>query len=147
MTASRHSHLWVIPGGGVEPDEDPERAAVREVREEAGVDGRVQRSLGVFENGQKRHRTWVYEFHVSEELHVWEDGQTRRRSWFQLDEAKRQLGLHKPVQKAYLDSYSALLLVDRRAATSDDNASRVEFHQASGDACMSDLRSENKLDL
>lgn len=40
---------WVVPGGGVEPLEDPENAAKREILEEAGVRGELGRYLGVFE--------------------------------------------------------------------------------------------------
>jgi 8-oxo-dGTP pyrophosphatase MutT (NUDIX family) len=41
---------WVQPGGKVEPDEHPEQAAVREVREETGLDVEVTDMIGV------RHR-------------------------------------------------------------------------------------------
>ena len=38
-----------MPGGGVEPEEEPSVTAVREVLEEAGVMGKLGRCLGVFE--------------------------------------------------------------------------------------------------
>ena len=41
--------MWIVPGGGVEPNELPDMAAIREVREEAGVNGALGRCLGVFE--------------------------------------------------------------------------------------------------
>ncbi|MGC4190177.1 MAG: NUDIX domain-containing protein [Thermomicrobiales bacterium] len=31
--------LWVLPGGGIDPDEDPETAALRELWEETGLTG------------------------------------------------------------------------------------------------------------
>lgn len=38
---------WTMPGGGLEPGEDPERAARREVREETGYKVAVQGLLGI----------------------------------------------------------------------------------------------------
>lgn len=49
MTSSRRPELWIVPGGGVEPEEEPSVTAVREVLEEAGVIGSLGRCLGVFE--------------------------------------------------------------------------------------------------
>lgn len=49
VSSSKEPNKWVIPGGGVEPDEQTDRAALREVREEAGVEGHLGRCLGVFE--------------------------------------------------------------------------------------------------
>ena len=49
MTSSRRPEKWIVPGGGVEPEEEPSVTATREVLEEAGVIGKLGRSLGVFE--------------------------------------------------------------------------------------------------
>lgn len=52
VTSSRRPELWIVPGGGVEPNEEPSVTAVREVLEEAGVVGELGRCLGVFEVNQ-----------------------------------------------------------------------------------------------
>ncbi len=49
MTSSRRPDQWIFPGGGVEPEEDASVTAVREVVEEAGVTGKLDRFLGIFE--------------------------------------------------------------------------------------------------
>lgn len=38
---------WTMPGGGLEPGEDPERAARREVREETGYRVAIEELLGI----------------------------------------------------------------------------------------------------
>ena len=46
-------HLWTTPGGMLEPAESPADAAVREVREELGVDVELVHLVGVY----SRHRS------------------------------------------------------------------------------------------
>jgi len=55
VSSSRHANQWVVPGGGVEPHETQVVAAIREVVEEAGVRGKIDRCLGVFEVNTKSH--------------------------------------------------------------------------------------------
>ena len=49
VSSSKHADRWVVPGGGIEPCEEPRLAAVREALEEAGAKGHIGRFFGVFE--------------------------------------------------------------------------------------------------
>lgn len=58
---------WQLPKGLVEAGEEPERAAIREVREEAGIDGRIVAPLDVVEywyvgNEREQGRTRFHKF-------------------------------------------------------------------------------------
>ncbi|XP_065323892.1 diphosphoinositol polyphosphate phosphohydrolase 1-like [Gordionus sp. m RMFG-2023] len=109
VTSSRSPDHWVVPGGGLEPHEDPESAASREALEEAGIRGQLGRCLGVFENSERKHRTFVYVFMVKEELPYWEEALKigRRRKWFSVREAKHVLDLYRPLQTVYLNTLKA----------------------------------------
>ncbi|XP_041059528.1 diphosphoinositol polyphosphate phosphohydrolase 2-like [Cetorhinus maximus] len=104
VSSSRHPDQWIVPGGGMEPDEEPGSAAVREVYEEAGVKGKLGRLLGIFENRDRKHRTYVYVLVVTEILEDWEDSVNigRKRKWFKIEDAIEVLQRHKPVHAEYL---------------------------------------------
>lgn len=105
VSSSRHPDQWIVPGGGMEPEEESCEAAVREVFEEAGVKGKLGRLLGVFEQNQDRkNRTYVYVLTVTETLEAWEDSVNigRKREWFTVEEAIKVLQSHKPVHAEYL---------------------------------------------
>ena len=44
--AGRKPGLWALPKGNIAPGEDPAATAVREVEEETGATGRLERKLG-----------------------------------------------------------------------------------------------------
>ncbi|CAH1056257.1 NUDIX hydrolase [Paenibacillus pseudetheri] len=50
---------WALPGGFVRPDETTEQAAVRELREETGVDDVYMEQLYTFSDVGRDPRTWV----------------------------------------------------------------------------------------
>jgi 8-oxo-dGTP pyrophosphatase MutT (NUDIX family) len=59
---SREKLLWSLPKGHIEAGESPEQAAIREVREETGIESEIQTSLGVIDfwfmaGGKRIHKT------------------------------------------------------------------------------------------
>ena len=58
---------WCLPGGGIEPGEDPKAAALRELKEECLVAGRLLKLTSLVEYGRDdRHYTYLVEIGTQE---------------------------------------------------------------------------------
>lgn len=65
LVKRRDVPVWVLPGGGIDPGESPETAAVREVFEESGVEVRILRKVAKYSaNGWLSAETHVFECEV-----------------------------------------------------------------------------------
>lgn len=90
VTARLQPHLWVLPKGHIEPGETPEQAAVREVKEEAGVDASVMAAIGRVDfrgrQGDVHSQFFLMEFVAEGPLE-----EKRRRVWMSAPDARRAL--------------------------------------------------------
>ena len=99
LISTQEGRRWQLPKGHIEEVETPETTAVREVREETGVTGRVVAPLpGVdywfAERGGKRiHKTVDYFLldYVSGSAADFDPGEVSGASWFPWDEAIRRI--------------------------------------------------------
>jgi len=67
--------VWVLPGGGIDPNETPENAVVREILEETGLTVKIDRLIGrYYPINRLTKRTLLYECSkVSGELKISEE--------------------------------------------------------------------------
>lgn len=84
-------YVWTLPKGRADPDETPEQTALREVREETGIEAEIVGQVpGIFSGLESETRYFLMR---PLRDHGHHDPETARVGWFQLDEAERLLGL------------------------------------------------------
>lgn len=87
---------WGLPKGLVEPDETPEEAALREVREESGLESQLEDSLGeiryfyVWEGTRVRKLVWFFLMRATGGDVSLHDDEMEDVRWFPLANAVRQ---------------------------------------------------------
>ncbi|XP_019713266.1 diphosphoinositol polyphosphate phosphohydrolase 1 isoform X2 [Hippocampus comes] len=142
VSSSRHPDKWIVPGGGMEPEEEPSVAATREVCEEAGVKGTLGRLVGVFENQERKHRTFVYVLIVTEVLEDWEDSVNigRKREWFKIDDAIQLLRCHKPVQATYFEAFQESCLTSNGTPLAATIGGELSSTYSINQSSVSDIR-------
>lgn len=87
--------VWCLPKGIVDKGENPEQTAVREVREETGLNGRIKAKLGEVsywyyikeENARCRKTVHYYLMEYLSGSTKDHDSEVNDASWFPIDEA------------------------------------------------------------
>ncbi len=90
VTARRNPDNWIFPKGHVESGETLKAAALREAREEAGVEGKVVGAAGKmsFEFGDNTYRVYYF---VVQTADAGEEREGRRLRWLKYKQALRRL--------------------------------------------------------
>jgi 8-oxo-dGTP pyrophosphatase MutT (NUDIX family) len=90
VTGRRNPKNWIFPKGHIEAGESRRDAAIREAREEAGVDGDVAAAAGsmAFEFGNCRYRVHYYIVTTNDRG---EEREGRRLGWYGYKQALRKL--------------------------------------------------------
>jgi 8-oxo-dGTP pyrophosphatase MutT (NUDIX family) len=99
LISTQNGRRWQLPKGHIEAGETPEQAAVREVREETGVTGRIVAPLPpveywFFEKGKKRvHKTVDYYLlaYLSGDAADFDPHEVSGAEWFSWDEGLGRL--------------------------------------------------------
>lgn len=87
VRAKKNPRLWIFPKGHIEAGESPADAALREVREEAGVDGELIGRVGKpveFYSGEEFVRV---EYFLVRVVREWPETDGREKEWFDPDAA------------------------------------------------------------
>ncbi|MFB6244780.1 MAG: NUDIX domain-containing protein [Candidatus Nanohaloarchaea archaeon] len=92
---------WEVPGGKIEDDESPEKAALRELREETGIDARLERKheSGLeheFERGETITKIEFFPSLLETDQEVQELSEEHEDfKWIDLDEVRHVFAPHE----------------------------------------------------
>jgi 8-oxo-dGTP pyrophosphatase MutT (NUDIX family) len=87
VRAKRDPSKWIFPKGHIEPGESPRQTAVRETREEAGVDGRAIGAIGEPEEFEWDDQVFRVQYFVIRMISETSQTDGREKAWFPFDEA------------------------------------------------------------
>ena len=110
LLITNHKGHWIFPKGIIDPGETAVETAIKEAREEAGIQGRIVGApIGTYtyEKWDSVLDVTVYLLEVQTEDAGWLEEGERRRAWFRLGDA-RSVMTNKKLLKVLEKAHAAL---------------------------------------
>jgi ADP-ribose pyrophosphatase YjhB (NUDIX family) len=131
LTRREDFETWILPSGGVEDGESLAQAAIRETKEETGVDVELTRLVGVYSRLGSWSPGYMVLFAakpVGGEIKC-QEGETSAVAWFAFDELPSPLSLgHKRrIQDAIEGLSAAVVLQEIKLPGMPENSTRKEL--------------------
>lgn len=91
LVQSWFKRRWQLPGGSLQPGETPWKAAIREVKEETGMEARISGLAGIYSRADGS-LAFVFAARVGrDERPLGPRHEIRKQRWFPATEARRRL--------------------------------------------------------
>ena len=133
LTQREDFETWILPSGGVEDGESLAQAAIRETKEETGLDVELTRLVGVYSRLGSWWNGYMVLFAarpVGGEIKC-QEGETIAVEWFAFDQlpAPLSLGHERRIQDAIEGASSVVVLQEIKLPNVPDPLTRSELYE------------------
>lgn len=107
---TREGGKWALPGGILEWNETLEECALKELKEETGVIGKIIKFFKIYSNPQRepddtQNVTAVYLVHFIKEVEKIDKKEVEKKAWFTLESLPKKIAFdHRKIIKDYIKS-------------------------------------------
>jgi ADP-ribose pyrophosphatase YjhB (NUDIX family) len=131
LTKREDFETWIMPSGGVEDDESIAQAAIRETKEETGLDVELTKLVGVYSrlgNMSSVHAVLFVAKPIGGEIKC-QEGETIEVEWFAFDEIPSPLsfGQRKKIEDAIAGISGTAVVHEINAPTFPEKLTRKEL--------------------